>query len=253
MLRFSLMVATLIAAAAPARADNLETCLTGRYPTLCKHKLLTKDQLTAVREAERRANVDACMAGRYPTLCKHDLLTKEELAAVRDAERRVNLETCLAGRYPTLCTHNLLTPTEAASVRKAELQVNLDTCLTGRYLTLCNHDWLSSEELTRVRAAERNAADAARASRPTRGNRRSNPGRPTARGGYTGSCESGHWVEEVSADGEIVNLEDGSAWEISPIDTVTTVLWLPLTDIVVCDDKLINTEDHESVDATRVH
>jgi hypothetical protein len=67
------------------------------------------------------------------------------------------------------------------------------------------------------------------------------------------SCESGHWVEEVMSDGEIVKLEDGSLWRVDATDTVDSALWLPSTDIVVCDGKLINTEDNESVEARRIN
>ena len=66
------------------------------------------------------------------------------------------------------------------------------------------------------------------------------------------SCERGHWVNIVSNGGEVVILEDGSVWQVSPVDAIDTMLWLPTTDIVVCDDKLINTEDKEVVDAIRV-
>lgn len=66
------------------------------------------------------------------------------------------------------------------------------------------------------------------------------------------ACESGHWVKSVQADGKIVILEDGSVWEIDDGDTADTETWVPQTEIVVCDDKLINTDDDETVDATRI-
>ncbi|OGA45863.1 MAG: hypothetical protein A3G24_18430 [Betaproteobacteria bacterium RIFCSPLOWO2_12_FULL_62_13] len=59
-------------------------------------------------------------------------------------------------------------------------------------------------------------------------------------------------MESVSGDGEIVKLEDGSIWQVDAVDAIDTMLWLPTTEIVVCDDKLINTDDNESVDATRI-
>jgi hypothetical protein len=75
---------------------------------------------------------------------------------------------------------------------------------------------------------------------------------PHRRPRLSSSCESGHWVEEVMSDGEIVKLEDGSLWRVDSADTVDSALWLPSTDIVVCDGKLINTEDKESVEAQRI-
>lgn len=65
-------------------------------------------------------------------------------------------------------------------------------------------------------------------------------------------CEDGHWVQSVSSDGAIVILEDGSVWEIDPADQVDTALWLPTTNIVACDDKLIDTDDNEIAGATRI-
>jgi len=65
-------------------------------------------------------------------------------------------------------------------------------------------------------------------------------------------CESGHWVDSVSSDGQIVKLEDGSIWEVDPVDAIDSMLWLPTSDIIVCDGKLINTDDNETVSARRI-
>ena len=77
---------------------------------------------------------------------------------------------------------------------------------------------------------------------------------PTYRGRRHSSsgCESGHWVDSVSNNGQIVKLEDGSIWEVDAVDAIDSSLWLPITDIVACDDKLTNTEDNETVSATRI-
>jgi hypothetical protein len=66
------------------------------------------------------------------------------------------------------------------------------------------------------------------------------------------ACDSGHWVEEVSSNGAIVVLGDDSVWSIAFGDQSDTSLWLPTTDITVCDDKLINTEDGEIAEARRL-
>ena len=65
------------------------------------------------------------------------------------------------------------------------------------------------------------------------------------------ACEVGHWVETVSDDGSIIKLEDGSIYEVT-LDAATSALWLPLAEIVSCGDKLINTDDGETVDATQL-
>lgn len=77
--------------------------------------------------------------------------------------------------------------------------------------------------------------------------------RPQVAGGRSSSgCESGHWIDSVSDDGSIVKLDDGSVWEVSDVDAIDSELWLPTEDIVVCHGKLVNTDDHESVEAVRV-
>jgi hypothetical protein len=72
------------------------------------------------------------------------------------------------------------------------------------------------------------------------------------RRGTGSNCESGHWIDSVMDDGSIIKLEDGSLWRVDDVDTVDSALWLPTTDIIVCDGKLINTEDNESVQAERI-
>lgn len=74
---------------------NLQTCLSGQFPTLCNRRWLTPEQLQAVLEAEKRENLKTCLTGKYPSLCNHTRLSKSELEAVRSAERRENLQTSL--------------------------------------------------------------------------------------------------------------------------------------------------------------
>ena len=72
------------------------------------------------------------------------------------------------------------------------------------------------------------------------------------RGSNFGSCEADHWIDSVIDDGSIVKLEDGSLWEVALADQVDASLWLPTTEITVCEGKLINTEDNEAVEAIRL-
>jgi len=69
-------------------AENYQTCISGEYPALCKHSLLTSEEAALVAAAERRANYQTCISGEYPALCKHSLLTSEEAARVGAAEQR---------------------------------------------------------------------------------------------------------------------------------------------------------------------
>ena len=76
---------------------------------------------------------------------------------------------------------------------------------------------------------------------------------PSGRFYSPSACESDHWVQSVSSGGQIVTLEDGSIWKIDAFDAIDSILWLPTDDIVICDDKLINTDDNEAVSAIRIH
>jgi hypothetical protein len=66
------------------------------------------------------------------------------------------------------------------------------------------------------------------------------------------ACEDGHWIDEVLNDGAIIELEDGSIWLVDDIDRIYTAIWLPVSNIVVCDGLLINTDDGEKAHAHRV-
>lgn len=70
------------------------------------------------------------------------------------------------------------------------------------------------------------------------------------------SIGDNHWIKSKSNDGNIIILEDGSTWEVSPLDRIDCILWLPLTDIVVAESnnplypyRLINSDDGETVEA----
>jgi hypothetical protein len=66
------------------------------------------------------------------------------------------------------------------------------------------------------------------------------------------ACEDGHWITEVMNDGAVIELEDGSLWLVDEIDQISTMLWLPVTNIVACDGMLINTDDGEKVGAHKI-
>jgi hypothetical protein len=46
-----------------------------------------------------------------------------------------------------------------------------------------------------------------------------------------------HWVNKAIGQGAFILLEDGSLWEISPIDKIKTMLWLPTSSVVVIAGK----------------
>lgn len=220
-----------------SRDRNLQTCLSGRYPALCDYSLLPPEQRHQAQAAELRKNLRVCLTGKYPALCNHSKLTPEEAKAVHDAERTENVRICSTGKYPALCRYDLLAPQELTKVRAAERAENLRICLDGRYPALCNHSLLSTEESKTVAAAEARVA----AARPPRAVT------PEAGPSRRGDCETGHWIESVEGNGKIIKLEDGSLWQVDDVDIVTTSIWLPISEVVVCDGKMINIDDDESV------
>lgn len=67
---------------------------------------------------------------------------------------------------------------------------------------------------------------------------------------------AGHWVSKTLDGGQYVELEDGSLWEISPLDRINTALWLVTEEITVIESsnpfyryKLINTDSSDSAEA----
>jgi hypothetical protein len=217
--------------------------MTGRYPALCHYDWLTPEQRRQAETSEKQQNRRVCLSGRYPSLCKKSLLSQEELRQVVAAEKKVNLQTCLTGLYKSLCNRNLLNAAELKQTIAAERAANLRICMTGIYSTLCDRALLSRKELKDVQAAEKQAVDSRSGVRGDRIQRRRLS---------SSSCEAGHWIDSVNHDGRIIILEDGSVWEVDAVDTIDSMLWLPTSDIVVCGDKLINTDDKETVSAQQI-
>jgi hypothetical protein len=221
---------------------NLDLCLSGKYPALCNHGALTPDQLQRAGAAEKRENLRVCMTGKYPALCDHSKLAAAEVIEVKEAERVENLKICLTAKYSALCKHSLLSLNEQQRVRAAEEAENLGMCMDGRYAPLCKHSLLTPEQAKAVAAAESTTANV----RPHAAQRR------TTHEPRTDECTAGHWIDSVAGDGQIVKLEDGSLWRVDDVDTVTTMIWLPVSDVLVCGTKMINVDDDESVTVTRM-
>lgn len=77
-------------------------------------------------------------------------------------------------------------------------------------------------------------------------------------GGVYHGIGNGHWIQENINSGELLILEDGTLWKIDPLDVIVSILWLPLSDIIVKESSsgsvgydylLINTDDREMVHA----
>src|SRR5262249_2966163 len=157
-------------------------------------------------------NLRVCLTGRFPSLCRKDKLSSQELERVVAAEKEENRRVCLTGRYKVLCKKDLLSEAERKQMRATEQAENVRVCLTGRYPMLCDKSLLTQDQLSQAIAAERRAAETKSAT-PRRS------GRPRS-----SSCEAGHWIESVAADGQIIKLEDGSIWEVDAADVIDSAL-----------------------------
>jgi hypothetical protein len=243
--RSEIIIFVLVVAAVPVTNAqqpsnrNLQTCLSGKYPALCDNSRLTPEQRREADAAALRENLRVCLTGKYIALCDQAKLTPEQAAQVREAERAENLRVCSTGKYPALCRHDLLSPPERTRVQASERAENLRACMDGRYPDLCNHSLLSPEQAKDVAATEAKAA----AAQPRGPQNERSPRRGS------GDCESGHWIEAVEGDGKIIKLENGSLWEVDAVDTVVTSIWLPVSEVIVCDGKLINVDDGQSAAA----
>jgi len=76
-------------------------------------------------------------------------------------------------------------------------------------------------------------------------------------GQYPGGS-SGHWIKKNIDSGLMIVLEDGSIWQIDPLDKIETMLWLHISNITIVtsnngspgyDYLLINTDDGKKAHA----
>jgi len=75
-------------------------------------------------------------------------------------------------------------------------------------------------------------------------------------GQYPGPLR-GHWISELFSYGKYILLEDNSLWEIDSLDIINTVLWLPVSNIVIIANHyqgyvfydLVNTDEGEKASA----
>jgi hypothetical protein len=58
-------------------------------------------------------------------------------------------------------------------------------------------------------------------------------------------------LDKVTDNGRVVQLDDGSEWQISDYDQSEAATWQQDATVTACDDELINTEVHETAQARR--
>ena len=62
-----------------------------------------------------------------------------------------------------------------------------------------------------------------------------------------------HWIKQVMGNGSLIELEDGSIWQVSPLDQIDTALWLAITDVLLVNgEKIINLDDNETAEVKRL-
>jgi hypothetical protein len=66
---FLLLAAVVFAQSQTSVQQNLQTCLSGRYPSLCNHSSLNAEQLKQAQAAEIRENLKTCMTGQVVSRC----------------------------------------------------------------------------------------------------------------------------------------------------------------------------------------
>ena len=114
----------------------------------------------------------------------------------------------------------------------------------------------AAEKAARLRAAK--AAAAASASREARAAR--SKAAPVAAAAATAPreadspyahCNAEQFIETISSEGRVAELEDGSLWIIALQDTEKVLSWDLPAHVVACPTELINAENNQSVRARR--
>jgi len=69
-------------------------------------------------------------------------------------------------------------------------------------------------------------------------------------------ARANHWIKSVVERGQTIQLEDGSLWQLNPLNKVDAILWLAMERITIVDSgnalyphKLINTDGRSTAEA----
>jgi hypothetical protein len=69
-------------------------------------------------------------------------------------------------------------------------------------------------------------------------------------GAYAQSCDD-ETIDEVSSDGTIIQLQDGTTWK--SLDPSTSASWTSADDVLICGSEMINKDEGgERVDVERL-
>jgi len=65
-------------------------------------------------------------------------------------------------------------------------------------------------------------------------------------------CDTDQQVKAIIEKGSVVELKDGSVWQIEPVDTDNTMYWRPGAHVTVCEGELINPSAKQLAHAARI-
>lgn len=266
-----LMPAPAQAQDADEKAQNLANCLARKGPSKCKKQWLNPGDVLRVEEIERNENQRVCLTGRTPENCDRALLSLKDIQLTIVAERRENLKSCLMGfsRERRACRKDWLSEVDLKRVEAAEQ--TRDHCANGRGGSECGALLLPPKSLkpTPVTAAasrptsKPTSAKTAATSGPSAASVTA-PSAPPAPAmaenaaissqGEHGdnefsTCEVDQFVESVSSEGRVAELQDGSIWVVSVKDAAKILRWALPAYVVACEGRLIHGETGEIIAA----
>ncbi|MEX8501144.1 hypothetical protein [Leptothrix ochracea] len=236
---------------ADEKAQNLANCLARKGPGKCKKQWLNPDDVWRVEDVERRENQRICLTGRTPESCDRALLSLKEIQQTIIAERRENLKSCLMGfsRERRACRKDWLTEVDLKRVEAAEQ--TRTHCANGKGGSECGALLLPPKPLkpAPTATAPRPPKMAKTAAVPASAGAESVPTAPAGPEDEFATCEVDQFVDAVSAEGRVAELQDGSIWVVALKDADKILAWVLPAYVVACEGRLIHGETGEIIAA----
>jgi hypothetical protein len=254
------------------RQENQRLCLTGKTPDKCDRALLSLRDIQQTIVAERRENLKNCLLGpggdRRP--CRRDWLSEPEVKRVEATgklppeARPVSAGLPVEPVQPTAA--QTPTPQPAPFPARPErlggpvTPPPVPTVVPPQpvFIEVPPAPPVARKESAKVaeKAAKLRAAKAAAAASASREARaaRSKAASPTAArkpDSPYAHCNAEQFIETLSSEGRVAELEDGSIWIIALRDSEKVLSWETPAHVVACPTELINTENGQSVQARR--
>jgi hypothetical protein len=258
-----LMLAMLLPAPAQAqdddeKAQNLANCLARKGPAKCKKQWLNPDDVWRVEDVERRENLRICLSGRTPESCDRVLLSLKEIQQTIVAERRENLKICLVGnsREKRACRKDWLTEVDLKRVETTEQ--TRSHCANGKGGSECGALLLPPKALKATAAIPSSAATprtpkVAKVATPPASSTADTPSttatKAVAAEDDFSTCEVDQFVDAVSSEGRVAELQDGSIWVVAMKDADKILAWALPAYVVACEGRLIHGETGQIVAA----